>query len=539
MNAMQTNMNGAPIENLELQIRKKDGNTAYVNVHGVPILHDGVFAGVQVSMRDITAGKKAKKALIESEERYRSLSEASDDLIFVIDKNDRVSYVNKSAAEMLGASPNEIIGRERCVLFPPEISDGQQKAIRKVFRTGEGFRGTDALTFRGKMLWFDHSLLPVRDASGNITQVLGISRDVTEQKMTEDALRNRTEELDNRNRIISTLLDTVPIGIFMVDAPSGKPVLANQEATRLLGRGILPHATEQNLAGVYMAFRAGTRIPYPSEGMPIVRGMRGVTSHVDDMIVIQPDGTEVQLEIFGTPVFDRQNRVTGSLASFLDITQRKQEEHILKDTNKKLNLMNSITRHDMANQVTVIWGYAEIATGLISDNTVRDLLSRIKSAGSMITKMIEFTKEYEKLGMNLPGWYPISDIIAQLNPGDIAFTCTCNYTEIYADPMLERVLFTLAENAIPHGEHVTGISVRCEPVPDGLCIIVEDDGVGIPPDRKEFIFEKGYGRNTGYGLFLAREILAITGISIRETGEPGAGARFELHVPEGKYRRTS
>jgi signal transduction histidine kinase len=67
---------------------------------------------------------------------------------------------------------------------------------------------------------------------------------------------------------------------------------------------------------------------------------------------------------------------------------------------------------------------------------------------------------------------------------------------------------------------------------------VEDDGPGIPEENKERIFEKGFGNNTGLGLFLTREILGITGITIRETGEPGTGARFELTVPPGSYRFT-
>jgi signal transduction histidine kinase len=71
-----------------------------------------------------------------------------------------------------------------------------------------------------------------------------------------------------------------------------------------------------------------------------------------------------------------------------------------------------------------------------------------------------------------------------------------------------------------------------------MLIVVEDNGVGIPVDDKEKIFEKGFGKNTGYGLFLVREILAITGLTIRETGFSGTGARFEIRVPEEGYRFT-
>ncbi|MFZ0004431.1 MAG: ATP-binding protein, partial [Methanoregula sp.] len=70
-------------------------------------------------------------------------------------------------------------------------------------------------------------------------------------------------------------------------------------------------------------------------------------------------------------------------------------------------------------------------------------------------------------------------------------------------------------------------------------IICEDDGLGIPVDEKEKIFDQGFGRNTGMGLFLAREILDITAIMIRETGEQGRGARFEMVVPKEAFRLAS
>jgi signal transduction histidine kinase len=73
---------------------------------------------------------------------------------------------------------------------------------------------------------------------------------------------------------------------------------------------------------------------------------------------------------------------------------------------------------------------------------------------------------------------------------------------------------------------------------DDTLIVCEDDGEGIPAEEKERIFDRGFGKNTGMGLFLAREILSITGITIRETGKPGKGGRFEIMVPKGVYRVT-
>ena len=85
---------------------------------------------------------------------------------------------------------------------------------------------------------------------------------------------------------------------------------------------------------------------------------------------------------------------------------------------------------------------------------------------------------------------------------------------------------------------VTRIRIRPEESDRGISIVYEDDGIGIPHAEKEKLFERGFGRQTGFGLFLAREILAITDLSIRETGEPGKGVRFLIEVPPGFYRLT-
>jgi signal transduction histidine kinase len=102
--------------------------------------------------------------------------------------------------------------------------------------------------------------------------------------------------------------------------------------------------------------------------------------------------------------------------------------------------------------------------------------------------------------------------------------------------MLEKVFLNLFGNSVMHGERVTRITIHCEMADADLMITVEDNGVGIPLQEKPKIFRKGYGKHTGFGLFLAREILAITGISIHETGRHGTGARFEITVPKDGYR---
>ncbi len=95
------------------------------------------------------------------------------------------------------------------------------------------------------------------------------------------------------------------------------------------------------------------------------------------------------------------------------------------------------------------------------------------------------------------------------------------------------------DNAVRYGGNITTIRFFVHGSRNDHLIVCEDDGEGIPIEEKEKIFERGFGKNTGLGLALSREILDITGITIRETRVPGKGARFEITVPKGKWRYGS
>jgi signal transduction histidine kinase len=142
--------------------------------------------------------------------------------------------------------------------------------------------------------------------------------------------------------------------------------------------------------------------------------------------------------------------------------------------------------------------------------------------------------------VNAPLWQNVKDVIGRAtmnfaHPG-LTITIDIEDTEIFADPLLEKVFYNLVDNAIRYGEHVTVIRFFYQISDRGLGLICEDNGVGVPEEAKDRIFERGVGKNTGMGLFLTREILMITGITIREAGKPGSGARFEMIIPNGMRR---
>ena len=222
-----------------------------------------------------------------------------------------------------------------------------------------------------------------------------------------------------------------------------------------------------------------------------------------------------------------------------DISRTKQIEDTLRLSNVKLNLLLGITRHDILNRISVLSGYNELLQVRIIDPPLLDMLDRQQKATDAIRKQIDFTREYDQLGVKSPQWHQVDELAARAYSQllqTITFHCETGNLEIYADPMMERVFYNLIDNAFRYGEGISRINITWTRAGKDVLILFEDDGVGIADEEKERIFERGYGRNTGLGLFLTREILSITGMTIKEKGTYRKGARFEIRVPDGNYR---
>jgi PAS domain S-box-containing protein len=230
----------------------------------------------------------------------------------------------------------------------------------------------------------------------------------------------------------------------------------------------------------------------------------------------------------------------GVICTVVDITDNKLSQEALTQANKKLNLLNNVTRHDILNQLTALLGYLEISKQDTKDPNLVKYLEKEEQAANAIRNQILFTRDYQNIGVHSPVWHNVAETVslatASIDTHAIFIRVNIPPVEIYADPLLEKVFYNLIENATRHGEHVTEISVRTVERADSLDIIIEDNGVGIPEPEKEKIFRREYYKNTGFGLFLSREILAITNLAISESGTAGKGARFVIRVPREHFR---
>ena len=270
--------------------------------------------------------------------------------------------------------------------------------------------------------------------------------------------------------------------------------------------------------------------------------MRGDTEPVYARTsVLAADGGERIIQWHNTVLRDGDGAVWGTLSSGEDITEWQYAEAALGRANAKLNLLSAITRHDILNQITIARAYIDFAAEGSGDPGIRDYLDRARIAVGEIQKQIEFSRDYQDMGMMAPAWQRPEDLIREsaselVLPVGVRVLTDLAGLEVYADPMVQKVFHNLIDNAVRHGGAVTEVRFSWMRSGQDLVIICEDDGIGIPDSEKAAIFRATYKRRHGHGLFLVAEILGITGISIQETGVFGEGARFEITVPNGAYR---
>ena len=404
----------------------------------------GNVIGAIESIRDISEKESTEKRLGESIERYRTLAESSHDIIYIIDKDDRIVYLNTITSIRLGYPKKDIIGRFRSHFFHETPVDNQKKSIEKVFSSGESLRIESRMTLKDDNTWQDTLYIPLKNYDGEVIEVMAVARDVTERHEAEKTSRQSYDELKT----------------------------SVKERTKELER-------------LY---------------------------------------------------FDLEDRIKERTA---ELTAT---EEAYREANTKLNLLNNITRHDIMNQLTSLNGYLELMReSLHTPELLSELIQKEQHIANTIRNQIEFTRYYQNVGVVDPIWHNIKktvdSAIKYLNMKNIEVKMDRYDLEIFADPLFEKVIYNLVDNSLRYGgESLTQILISWYITDFGLCVVFEDNGAGIINSDKKKIFERGFGKNTGFGLFLAKEILGITGISIQETGVFGEGARFEMMVPDGIFR---
>jgi PAS domain S-box-containing protein len=473
------------------------------------------------------------ETLRNSESRLRTLVQTIPDLIWLKDVNGVYITCNPMFERFFGAKESEIVGKSDYDFLDKDLADFFRLHDRKAIAVGGPSTNEEWITFAddGHAAYLETIKTPMYNDEGTLIGVLGIGRDITERKRIEGELQLIQSRLDSA-------MEAGNIAWWEMDCISGKVIFSERKAA------MIGYPAED--FSVYTDF---TKLVHPDDIGGIMQNMRdhiaGVSSQYDvDYRIRTKDGEYLWFHDIGR-ISNYSDGVPSKIIGLvIDITNRKRVEEALHESNQKLRLLTSLTRHDILNQISAIELLQDLALGATEPEKVHTYISTAQEASNQIEKIIGFTREYESFGIASSGWQQVYQMIEsareEVSLGGVTIeNHVLQGLGIYADPIIRKVFTTLMENAIRHGEKVAQIHFSCGERDGAMIITCSDDGVGIPFEEKESIFSHGYGKHTGIGLFLSREILSITGLSIRECGVPLLGARFEIIVPAGKYRYDS
>jgi len=461
----------------------------------------------------------------ESEKNLATIINTIADPVFVKDRSHRLTLVNEGFCQFFGHSRKDLIGKTEYEFFPKDQADRFRENAEAIFQTGVG--GENEATLTG-IDGLDHTIITklshYTDASGN-NFLVGIITDISDRKKMEDDLKASEE----RYRAVFETTGTSTI-LFEQNTAI---ILVNAEFERLSGYSREEIEGKMSWTGF---IHPEDRDRILTQYLQILERRDTAKQHYEFRFRTRTGDIRTLDLIIGA--ISGTNRY---VASMEDITDTIQSQKILELVNKKINLLSSITRHDILNQLMVLKGYLSLSTTMVENPILVDYINKELVATQTIEHQINFSRDYENMGVKAPCWQNVNNALLSakriLVRRDIAVGTDPADPDIYADPLFEKVLYNLTDNAIRYGgEQMTSIRVTSAESDKGLVIVFEDDGVGISDPDKKRLFKRGFGKNTGFGLFLSREILSITGISITETGIFGKGARFEMTIPKGAYR---
>ena len=508
---------------------------------------ENTLSKVLISFIDITQRKEAEDALQKSEMFLRTFIENTPFEIWARDINGIGILENKKLVDHFGS----ILGHK------PEYNTHNAPEVLRLWEmnnsrayNGELIDEIVQYNIKNESAVYQQIIFPIQDEK-HIIGIAGFNIDITERVRAEEELKRSENALNRQNELFTLLLKNLPVGVFMVEAPSGKPIMANEAAMQLLGRGILPDTSHYNLAEVYNTYKVGSTGHYPVDEMPIYLGMQGISAHIDDMIVIRPDGTQTLLEIFGSPVTDNQGNIWASLVSFTDITERKNAEVTLKNSQEQLkqfaaHLQNvredertGLAReiHDDLGQILVA---LKIDMGLLKNKVVKefngkmnpDVMVKFDNLVGLVDNTIKTTRRImtglRPEVLEMLGFIEAAKLYTKDFEERHKIRCVfeSSITTLDVAPQQSVALFRILQEALTNVvRHAKATQVTVQLLIENNKLIMEivDNGIGFPKNHKV--------RNDSYGLIGMNErVFLLEGELIIE-GKPGEGTIVRIEMP--------
>jgi PAS domain S-box-containing protein len=514
---------------IEFRMRTKQGDWRWILSRGKFIAKDSENRPVRMvgTHTDITNIKQAEEALRETTEYLQKMIDYTNAPIIVWDPEFRITRFNHAFEHLTQRTEQEFLGQPLDILFPPATREASLACIKKTL-AGERWETVE---------------IPIQDAEGIIHTVLWNSANILSDEAEVISTIAQGMDITARKRVEQELRESEEKARMIVEHANEAIIVVQDGAIRMVNPMTIElsgYSDEELLAMPY------ARLIHPDDQALVEetyqKRLRG--EHLPARYrfrAVRCDGTIRWVEI--SVVLIHWDGRLARLLFVLDITERKLAEDIIELTTRKLALMNDVTYQYIQNKITGLRGYVELSRTAESEAERLSYIDKSDQVLADIHHLIRNTREYQEIGSIQPQWTSVEEAIriatslVSPQPG-IAIRIAVDGLEMHTDPLIEKIFGNLIENAVLHGKKTKTITFSCEETPDKLIIACEDDGCGIADEVRVHLFDQMVGKNIRFGLFFVRECLALSGMTITETGSPGKGARFEIAVPKGMYRFT-
>jgi len=531
--------------------RHSDGSTRWTEGVARNLLHEPAVAGIVLYCRDGSARKAAEEQLKATEDRYGHLFESAADVIFEADAEGYFRFVNPQTLRMFEYESSEVIGRRFTQFiradYRPQIL--QHYYRQTVERRPSSYVEFPAITKSGREVWLGQNAWITTDSSGKLTGMQAVARDITERRISEEALR----AAESKYR---ALVEQSLMGVYI--SQNDRIVYVNPKAAELVGytpQELLDakdpdrfvHEQDRALVADHMS-------RLDPEKMPSVQlALRGV----------RKDGEVIQVEaFFSLTEFGGQPAI---LTTVHDISDRVKLEAQLRQAQK----MEAVGRlaggiaHDFNNLLTAIRGNAELMSHRVKGDPlmtaeIDEILHAADRAASLTRQLLAFSRKQVMQPVSLDVnevVSAVSRLARRLIGTDVQLRLDLapSPLRILADPaQIEQVLLNLivnARDAMPAGGMITVMTSPVTLGPDApeiaqariapgrfVLLAVTDNGIGMDAATQARIFEpffttKDTGRGTGLGLSTVYGIVRQTGGAITVESERGHGASFRVYLP--------
>jgi len=477
-----------------------------------------------VSVIDLTEIKRMRGELEEKNEEHSRILDSIDVQIWCATDPETYGFVNKARTDFLGITKEEFVGKKLCEVLPESVCSICMEGNRKAF-LGEKVVNEEWITSKlGETRCLLVAKIPKFNEVGEVDYLVCTATDITELKNMERILQEEHEQ-------ILSIFESIDIPIYVADMETYELVFANQQVRDELGDDIV--------------------------GRKCYRALMGRDAPCDFCTndIIREKGGLPYYYVQHNPIIDRdyqcmtrmirwQNGRDVHLSIAFDITDRMRMEEALRMANEKLNLMVSVTRHDILNELTVARGYLDLLKDPSRNDSAPLYLSKIQDALGRAENHLHFTREIEALGSEPATWMRVVDPLSRalseidLEKVQVEIDEYLEKIQIFSDTMIWKVFYNLAHNTMSHAKGVTRISFHAERRGEGLDILYEDDGSGIPKGMKKALFSYRPSTTPSHGLYLVREILQLNRMGITEEGKEGDGVRFRISISKDRWKET-